>query len=72
MTECLKFYIGGEGKGLTAFGGQFLHQFLETLNAAGTEHNRCALSGQHPGGRLAQSAARARNHHDFTFDVFHI
>jgi len=43
--------------------------FWETPDAARTERNGCALRGQKPGGCLAQSAARSRDHDDFSFDV---
>ena len=57
------------GERLAAAARQFTCQFLETLDAARAEHNGCALHGEKPGGCLAQSAARSRDHDDFSFDV---
>ena len=64
--------IGGDRERLAALGVQLIGQRLNAVNPPRPQHNACTFCGEQPRGCLAQSAARARDHNDFSFDVFHI
>src|SRR5262245_26996020 len=42
-----------------------VHEFLETIGAAGAEDDTRALAGQHPSGGVSDAAAGASNKNDF-------
>ena len=63
-------HVGRPREGLSAALGQFLGQRLDAVRAPRPEHDGRALRSEHSGGRLAQTAARARDDDDFAGDVF--
>jgi hypothetical protein len=64
--------IGGDRECLAALGVQLIGQRLNAVNPPRTEHNACTFCGEKPRCGLAQPAACAGDHYDFSFDVFHV